>query len=40
MFSELSTEGTIFIILGWGFVISLTVYCVWKVLKTDKKKAK
>jgi len=39
MFSELSTAGILFLIIGWGFVIGLTVFTVGKVLKTDKKKA-
>jgi hypothetical protein len=39
MFSELSTTGILFLIIGWSFVIGLTVFTVGKVLKTDKKKA-
>ncbi len=30
----LTTEGLIFLIVAWGSVITLTVYCFYKVLTT------
>jgi hypothetical protein len=37
---HLTTEGIIFMIFGWGFVIGLVIFTFWKVLKstTDLKK--
>ena len=29
---ELTTEGTIFVMLGWGSVITLVSYCLYKVM--------
>lgn len=37
MEQSLTTEGIIFLIFGWGFVFSLTGYCIYKVLRTGKK---
>jgi hypothetical protein len=28
----MTTGGIIFMVVSWGFVIILTVYCFWKVL--------
>lgn len=33
----LTTGGLIFLILAWGSVTLLTVYCFYKVLKSEKK---
>ena len=34
---HLTTGGIIFMILGWGFAISLVAYCFGKVLKGNTK---
>lgn len=34
---KLTTEGIIFMTLAWGIVASLTIYCFWKVLKTNTR---
>ncbi|MFN3135022.1 MAG: hypothetical protein ACK44H_05560 [Candidatus Kryptonium sp.] len=34
---KLTTEGIIFMILAWGAVATLTIYCFSKVLKTKMK---
>lgn len=41
MFSELTTEGIIFVTFAWGIVGTLVVYCMIKVLRgeTDLEKA-
>lgn len=36
MFSELTTAGWIFLIMAWGGVIGLTVFCFVKVLTGEK----
>jgi hypothetical protein len=33
----LTTGGLIFLILAWGSVTTLTVYCFLKVIKSEKK---
>lgn len=37
MEQELTTEGVIFMALGWGFVIYLLVFTISKVLKSGDK---
>lgn len=32
----LSTEGIIFLSFAWGTVILLTVYCFYKVIKSER----
>lgn len=41
MFSELTTEGIIFVTLAWGTVGTLVAFCLIKVLRgeTDLEKA-
>lgn len=34
---KLSAEGIIFMTIAWGIVVTLTVYCFSKVLKTKVK---
>lgn len=34
---KLTIEGIIFWILGWGVVISLMVFCFYKILTAPKK---
>ncbi len=38
MFSELTISGWIFLILGWGFVFSLVIFCMCKLMMCQKKK--
>lgn len=33
----MTTGGWIFLIMGWGVIISLTTYCFVKVMKSIKK---
>lgn len=33
----LTTGGIIFLTLAWGSVTSLTIYCFYKVMKSEKK---
>jgi len=33
----MTTEGWIFILLGWGIIITLLVYCFYKILIISKK---
>ncbi len=35
----LTTGGWIFLIIAWGCVISLTVYCFTRVLKSEKERS-
>lgn len=37
MFKFLTTDGLIFLILGWGFVIGLLGFSVLRILKNDRK---
>jgi len=34
----LTVQGIIFMALAWGMIISLSVYCFYKVFKTEQKK--
>jgi hypothetical protein len=36
----LKTGGIIFLVLAWGVIITLTVFCFYKVFKSEKKEAK
>ena len=36
MFKFLTTDGLIFIILGWGFVFGLLGFSVLRILKNEK----
>lgn len=36
----LTTEGIIFLTFAWGTVISLTVYCFYKVIKSERRSNK
>lgn len=36
MFSELTASGWIFMIMAWGSVIGLTIFCLVKVLSGEK----
>jgi hypothetical protein len=33
----MTTGGIIFLVIAWGCVITLTVYCFYRVLKSEKK---
>ncbi len=33
----LTTSGIIFMTAAWGCIFTLTIYCFFKVLKTNKK---
>ncbi len=33
----LKVSGIIFLVLAWGIIITLTVYCFFKVFKSEKK---
>ena len=35
---HITTQGYIFIVVGWGFVISLLVFSFYKMFKSDAKK--
>lgn len=35
----LTTEGIIFMVLGWGFVFGLLAFSMIKIFTSDKKKA-
>jgi hypothetical protein len=34
----LTTEGIIFMSLAWGAILLLTIYCFYKVIKSEKEK--
>ncbi len=34
----LTSEGIIFLVLAWGIIISLVVFCFYKVFRTEGKK--
>lgn len=36
MFDFITTQGLIFLIFGWGFVLFLLIYSVSKILKSEK----
>jgi hypothetical protein len=33
----LSIAGFIFVILAWGSILTVTLFCFWKVLKSNNK---
>ena len=37
MFSELTIAGWIFLVTAWGMVISITSFCIYKVIKQGDK---
>lgn len=34
---NLTTEGIIFWILGWGIVIGMVIFCFYKIMKSNKE---
>ncbi len=35
----LNTGGIIFLTIAWGAIITLTVFCFYKVIKSERKKS-
>lgn len=34
----LTSEGIIFLVLAWGIIIALVVFCFYKVFRTEQKR--
>ncbi len=35
---KISIDGIVFLALAWGIIITLTVYCFYKVIKSERGK--